>query len=115
MSKQEKAVDVEDQLWTAKLILFHTDQQEIGPNYIPDRSSNSITFSVRSSLPDLLWTLHSDLFILNCFQRFRLERILNENQKSITNSELRTEIKESINIRIERSAVMTERQKESQK
>jgi len=106
---------LEDQLWTATLILFYTDQQEIGPIYIPDRSPNSITFSVRSSLPYFLSTLHADLFILNCLQRFRLERIRNENKKSITNRELRTEIKENINIRVGRSAVMTERQKESQK
>jgi hypothetical protein len=101
---------LEDQLWTATLILFYTDQQEIGPIYIPD-SSNSITFSARSLLPYFLSALHSDLFTLNCLQRFRLERIRNENKKSITNTELRTEIKENINIRIEKSAVMTERKR----
>jgi hypothetical protein len=102
-------------LWTATLILCYTDQQEIGPNYIPDGNSNSITFFVRSSLPDLASILHAELFILNCIERLRLKRIRNENKKSITNSELRTEIKENINIRIGRSAVMMERQKESQK
>jgi len=99
-------------MWTATLILFCTDQQVIGPICIPDRSSNSITFSVRSSLPDFLSTLlHADVFILNCLQGFRLERIRNENKKSITNSELRTEMKENINIRIGRSAIMKESQK----
>jgi hypothetical protein len=95
-------------MWTVTLILFYTDKKEIRPICIPGRSSNSITYSVRSSLPDFLGTLHADVFILKCLQRFRLERIRNENKKSITNSELRTEIKEDINIRIGRSAVMKE-------